>query len=351
MPCGGLSRALFTDLYQLTMAQAYWQSGATAPATFSLFFRSYPPDRSYFVFAGLANVLEYLERFRFTGEDIEGLRSLGKFDGEFLNYLAKLRFRGSVRAMREGSLFFVNEPVIEVTAPVIEAQIVETFLLNQVNVQSVLATKASRVVYAARGRSVVDFAARRTHGTEAADEHSPDTSLLEPLVQGGVQEPGVGVYLGVAPLVDDYRVLRQLKVAVGLGSFGALAAVGRPWPALLFERGVVGCVPVLCGENSRSLFVERLRHLSQRCRYTVATRHRQRAARTEVVLHVHYDQGVFFRELHRCPSHSIQPRSLLVGSHPGRERGLTRPPRAGIPGCPRSGPYQSRTSRPPSPAT
>jgi len=169
MPRGGLSRALFTDLYQLTMAQAYWQSGTTAPATFSLFFRSYPPDRSYFVFAGLADVLEYLERFRFTGGDIEGLRSLGKFDGEFLNYLAKLQFRGSVRAMREGSLFFVNEPVIEVTAPVIEAQIVETFLLNQVNVQSVLATKASRVVYAARGRSVVDFAARRTHGTEAAD--------------------------------------------------------------------------------------------------------------------------------------------------------------------------------------
>lgn len=162
------SLALFTDLYQLTMAQAYWQSSTTAPAAFSLFFRGYPPNRGYMVFAGLLDVLDYLERFRFTPADMEYLRSTNKFEGRFLDWLEGLRFTGSVRAMAEGTLFFPNEPVIEVTAPVIEAQLVETYLLNQVNVQSLLATKAARVVYAARGRSLVDFAARRTQGTDAA---------------------------------------------------------------------------------------------------------------------------------------------------------------------------------------
>jgi nicotinate phosphoribosyltransferase len=161
---------LFTDLYELTMAQAYWQSGQTAPATFSLFFRKYPPDRAYFVFAGLADVLDYLERFRFTLGDIAYLRSLHRFDEVFLQYLGQLRFAGGVRALSEGSLFFINEPVIEVSAPVIEAQLVETFLVNQINLQSILATKASRVVCAARGRQVIDFAARRTHGVETANQ-------------------------------------------------------------------------------------------------------------------------------------------------------------------------------------
>jgi nicotinate phosphoribosyltransferase len=161
---------LFTDLYELTMAQAYWQSGQTAPATFSLFFRKYPPDRAYFVFAGLADVLDYLEGFRFSPADLDYLRSLGRFDTEFLAFLARLRFTGSVRAMREGGVFFINEPVLEVSAPVIEAQLMETFVVNQVNLQTILATKASRVVYAARGRRVIDFAARRTHGVEAANK-------------------------------------------------------------------------------------------------------------------------------------------------------------------------------------
>jgi nicotinate phosphoribosyltransferase len=163
------SIALFTDLYELTMAQAYWQNATTAPATFSLFFRKYPPDRAYFVFGGLADVLAYLEGFRFADGDITYLRALNRFDPSFLNYLGRLRFTGTVRAMAEGTIFFLNEPVIEVTAPVIEAQLVETFLVNQINLQSILATKAARVMTAARGRQVVDFAARRTHGVEAAN--------------------------------------------------------------------------------------------------------------------------------------------------------------------------------------
>jgi nicotinate phosphoribosyltransferase len=161
---------LFTDLYELTMAQAYWQSGQTASATFCLFFRKYPPDRRYFVFGGLADVLDYLEGFRLLPRDLDYLRSLGRFDRDFLEYLRQLRFTGSVRAMPEGTIFFINEPVVEVTGPVVEAQLVETFLVNQVNLQTILATKASRVVHAARGRQIVDFAARRTHGVEAANK-------------------------------------------------------------------------------------------------------------------------------------------------------------------------------------
>ena len=164
------SSALFVDLYELTMAQAYWQNGMAGAATFSLYFRSYPPDRAYFVLAGVQDVLEYLEGFRYTGDDLELLRSLERFSPDFIEHLRGLRFTGTVRAMSEGSIFFADEPVLEVTAPVIEAQIVETFLINQINLQSVLATKASRVVHSARGRAVVDFAARRTHGIDAASK-------------------------------------------------------------------------------------------------------------------------------------------------------------------------------------
>ena len=151
------------------MGQAYWQSGQTAEATFSLFIRSYPEERAYWVFAGLQDALEYIEEFHFTEYDLDALRGLERFDPGFLDYVVDLRFTGSARAMPEGSIFFANEPVLEVTAPIIEAQLLETYLINQINLQTILATKASRVVHAARGRTVVDFAARRTHGTEAAD--------------------------------------------------------------------------------------------------------------------------------------------------------------------------------------
>ena len=172
MSRNGPSLGLFTDLYQLTMAQAYWQNSQTARATFSLFFRKYPPNRGYFVFAGLDDVVDYLEEFRFSRDDIDYLRSTHRYTDDFLEYLGELRFTGDVRAMSEGTPFFINEPVLELTAPVIEAQLVETMLVNQTTLQSVLATKASRVVHVARGKTVVDFAARRTHGTEAANKLS-----------------------------------------------------------------------------------------------------------------------------------------------------------------------------------
>jgi nicotinate phosphoribosyltransferase len=121
------------------------------------------------VFAGLEDVLGYLEGFRFSPSDVDHLRSLNRFDRSFLDYLQHVRFTGSVRAMPEGSIFFVNEPVIEVTGPIIEAQLAETFVVNQVNLQTILASKSSRVVHAAQQRQVIDFAARRTHGVEAAN--------------------------------------------------------------------------------------------------------------------------------------------------------------------------------------
>ena len=161
--------ALFTDLYQLTMAQAYWKSGATAEATFSLFIRNYPPDRGYLVAAGVEDALDYLEGLRFSRDDIDYLRSIGSFNPSFLEFLAGVRFTGSVRGMTDGGIFFADEPVIEVTAPVIEGQIVETRLVNLINLHCILATKAARIADAARGREIVDFAARRTQGAEAAD--------------------------------------------------------------------------------------------------------------------------------------------------------------------------------------
>ena len=165
----GPSPALFTAFYELTMAQAYWQSGQTAIATFSLFVRRQPPDRGYLVFGGLGDILEHLESFQYTRTDLDYLAGLNAFDPGFLDYLTTMRFSGSVRAMREGSLFFANEPTIEVTAPIIEAQLLENFLLNRVNLHAVLATKASRVTYAARGRTVTEFGSRRTPGLDAAD--------------------------------------------------------------------------------------------------------------------------------------------------------------------------------------
>jgi nicotinate phosphoribosyltransferase len=164
------SDALYVDLYQLTMAHAYSRSGRTAEATFSLFVRTLPPDRGYLLFAGLEDVLRYLQSLRFTPEDLDYLRSTGQFGDDLIEYLAGFRFTGSVRAMAEGTPFFVNEPVIEVTAPVIEGQIVETFLINQVNMASLFATKAARIVWAAAGGGVTDFAARRTHGTDAGNK-------------------------------------------------------------------------------------------------------------------------------------------------------------------------------------
>lgn len=149
------------------MAQAYWEHGQTAPATFSLFARRLPEERSYLVAAGLEELLAYLESWRFSEGAIAYLESTGTFSGPFLEYLSGVRFTGEVWAIPEGTVCFAEEPLVEVTAPVIEAQIVETFAINQMNLQTTIASKAVRCVDAAQGRTLVDFSLRRTQGTDA----------------------------------------------------------------------------------------------------------------------------------------------------------------------------------------
>lgn len=158
---------LLTDLYELTMAASYFEDRKFDRAAFSLFVRNYPPGRRYFVAAGLENVLDYLKNLRFGKDDLDYLKGLGLFSREFLSYLRGFRFTGDVFAIPEGRLFFANEPVVEVEAPLIEAQVVETCLINIMNLQSMIATKASRCLQAAGARRLVDFSLRRTQGTDA----------------------------------------------------------------------------------------------------------------------------------------------------------------------------------------
>ncbi len=163
----GQRLALLTDLYQLTMAACYFEQGMAEEATFSLFIRKYPANRGYFVAAGLAEALEYLETLRFSEDDLAYLESTGLFQTPFLDYLKQVRFTGEVHALPEGSIFFKDEPILEVSGPILEAQLAETFIINAVSLQTMIATKASRAVHAAQGRPLIDFSLRRTHGTDA----------------------------------------------------------------------------------------------------------------------------------------------------------------------------------------
>jgi nicotinate phosphoribosyltransferase len=160
--------ALFTDLYELTMLQAYFEEEMLEDAVFSLFVRRLPQRRNYLVACGLDDVLDYLEQLHFSEDDVAYLASLGYFNDRFLDWLRDFRFTGSVHAVAEGTPVFANEPILEVTAPLPQGQLIETFAMNQVHVQTVLASKASRVAIAARGRGVIDFGARRMHGIDAA---------------------------------------------------------------------------------------------------------------------------------------------------------------------------------------
>ncbi|HEY6403593.1 MAG TPA: nicotinate phosphoribosyltransferase [Blastocatellia bacterium] len=162
---------LATDLYQLTMAAAYHANGRDERASFELYTRKLPTGRSYLIVAGLEQALEYLRDMRFSGDEIEYVRGLPAFShvsAEFFDYLRDFRFTGEVWAMPEGTVAFAGEPLLRVTAPLIEAQIVETYLLATVNFQTLIATKAARIVGSAQGRGIIEFGARRAHGFGAA---------------------------------------------------------------------------------------------------------------------------------------------------------------------------------------
>jgi nicotinate phosphoribosyltransferase len=159
--------ALLTDLYELNMAASYLRRGMRAPATFSLFVRRLPPNRGFVVAAGLERCLDYLQDLGFDDEDLAYLATIG-FDDEALAAFRDLRFTGEVWAVPEGRIVFAGEPLLEVTAPLPEAQVVETFLLNRVTLEATVASKAARCRVAAGDRDLMDFAFRRTHGLDAA---------------------------------------------------------------------------------------------------------------------------------------------------------------------------------------
>ncbi|MDD5669825.1 MAG: nicotinate phosphoribosyltransferase [Candidatus Omnitrophica bacterium] len=159
--------SLLVDFYELTMAQCYFKYKKDTRATFDLFVRDIPVCRSYLVASGIHDCLAYIRSLCFDKEALAYLKSLKIFSSDFLAYLKIFKFSGDVWAMPEGEIFFADEPVIRITAPIIEAQIIESFLLNTVNLQTMIASKASRVVQASQGKGVYDFSLRRTHGNDA----------------------------------------------------------------------------------------------------------------------------------------------------------------------------------------
>lgn len=160
--------ALLTDLYQLTMLEAYARAGLADTAVFELFFRRLPPQRNFLVAAGLEQVLGFLEGLAFDDDELHWLQRQQGFSPAFVESLRRFRFSGGVDAMAEGSVFFADEPVLRITAPLPQAQFVESRVLNLVHFQTLIASKAARVALAAQGRPLVDFGMRRAHGAEAA---------------------------------------------------------------------------------------------------------------------------------------------------------------------------------------
>ena len=158
---------LLTDLYELTMMQGYYKSGNNKKVVFDAFYRKNPSGGGYAIACGLEQVIKYIKELKFEKEDIEYLRSLAIFDEDFLEYLSNFSFSGDIYAIPEGSVVFPREPLVKVIAPIMEAQLVETAILNIVNHQSLIATKASRVVYAARGDGIMEFGLRRAQGPDA----------------------------------------------------------------------------------------------------------------------------------------------------------------------------------------
>jgi nicotinate phosphoribosyltransferase len=173
-----MARALWTDLYELTMAASYLRRGMTEEATFSLYMRSLPPERGFLVAAGLEQALDFLEGFRFADEDLAYLREELGFGQGDVDAFRSLEFEGDVWAVPEGTIVFADEPILEVTAPIAIAQLVETPMLNFLTTQTTFASKAARYRLAAGDKDLVDFAMRRTHGIEAAMAVARTTAML-----------------------------------------------------------------------------------------------------------------------------------------------------------------------------
>ena len=162
-----LTSPLVTDLYELNMVQAYLDRGEDKEAVFEFFVRRLPARRGFLLAAGLDDALDYLETLQFSAEEIDWLKQTGRFRANLLDYLAGFRFTGDVHAIPEGTVCFPNEPLLRVTAPLPQAQLVETRLINILNFQTLVASKAARMVLAAPGKALADFGLRTAHGAEA----------------------------------------------------------------------------------------------------------------------------------------------------------------------------------------
>ncbi len=212
------SLALHTDLYQINMAQTYWEDQMhSRRAVFEVFFRKMPFGNGYAIFAGLERAVEYLQQFRFTKSDLDYLRDELGFDPAFLDYLKQVRFTGTLRAMHEGELAFANVPMLRIEAPLAEAQLIETAILNIVNFQTLIATKAARVKMVVGDQPVMEFGSRRAHeldaalwGTRAAIIGGFDsTSNVRAGKKFGLRVSGTHAHSLVQAYKDEYRAFTQ----------------------------------------------------------------------------------------------------------------------------------------------
>lgn len=258
------SLALSTDLYELTMIAGYYTAGLTPRATFELYVRDLPENRSFVVAAGLEQGLEYLEHLRFSDEDIAHLRRLPALQnvrGDFFDeYLPQFRFTGEVWAIEEGTPVFPPEPLLRVTAPLPEAQLVETALLAQIGFQTSVASRAARMVEAAAGRGVVEFGARRAHGVEAGVlaaraaflSGCESTSNVEAGRRFGIPVSGTMAHSWVTAFEDELAAFRQYSEIFGdrtvllldtydtLAAARSIAAAGlRPWAVRLDSGDII----------------------------------------------------------------------------------------------------------------
>ena len=186
---------LLTDFYELTMMQGYFKNKTNPKVVFDAFYRVNPSGNGFAVCAGLEQIIDYIKNLNFSYEDIEYLRNLSIFDEDFLEYLAGFHFTGDIYAVPEGTVVFPMEPLVKVVAPIMEAQLIETALLNIINHQSLIATKAARVCYAAQGDPVMEFGLRRAQG--------PDAGTL------GARAAVIGGCAGTACTISDQLYLRQ----------------------------------------------------------------------------------------------------------------------------------------------
>ena len=268
--------ALLTDLYQLTMLQAYFDEGLQETAVFELFVRALPAQRNFLLLAGIEQALDFLQQLRFDPAELDWLRASGRFRTDFLDWLGELRFSGEVHAMREGTVFFANEPVLRVEAPIAQAQLVESRLLNLVHYATLVASKAARCKLAAPDSLLVDFGLRRAHGAEAGLIAARSSYLAgfagSATVLAGLRY-GIPVF---GTMAHSYIEVHELEVQAFRAYADALTGLGGPLTLLIdtydteaAARKIVALAPVLERRGAA--------RASHRCGSTAATSPRMRA--------------------------------------------------------------------------